>query len=163
MGPAGRDHRPPPAARVARRAWRTTASTFPSSSLDPYGGLVLLPHPRGDEHAWDGAAVEALVGRLASAADAEVWAGTTAAGVAEVPAAARLAREIVDLVRRTARAAGTYAMDDVLLDYQALAPGAGRRRAPGPARAAQHSPGPGRDPARPPRDRAEPHAHGGAW
>lgn len=119
-----------PAAITARRRLRALRAELeddrvhvPLFELDPYGGLVLLPHPRGDEHAWDGAAVEALVRRLASAADSEVWAGTTTAGIAEVPAAARLAREIVDLVRRTARAAGTYAMDDVLLDYQLSRPG----------------------------------------
>ncbi len=119
-----------PAAITARRRLRALRATLeddrvnvPLFELDPYGGLVLLPHPHGDERAWDTAAVDALVRRLRTAAGAEVWAGTTTAGVAEVPAAAGLAREIVDLARRTRREAGTYAMDDVLLDYQLSRPG----------------------------------------
>lgn len=119
-----------PAAITARRRLRALRAELagdrvnvPLFELDPYGGLVLLPHPHGDEHAWDAEAVDALVRRLGNAADAEVWAGTTAAGVPGVPAAAALAREIVDLVRRTSRAPGTYAMDDVLLDYQLSRPG----------------------------------------
>lgn len=119
-----------PAAITARRRLRALRAELeddrvnvPLFELDPYGGLVLLPHPRGEEDAWDTAAVEALVRRLAAAADAEVWAGTTTAGVTGVGAAAGLAREIVDLVRRTSRQPGTYAMDDVLLDYQLSRPG----------------------------------------
>ncbi|MEV5003710.1 PucR family transcriptional regulator [Nocardioides sp. LML1-1-1.1] len=119
-----------PAAITARRRLRALRAELagdrvnvPLFELDPYGGLVLLPHPHGDENAWDTAAVDALVRRLGGAAGAEVWAGTTTAGIAEVPAAAALAREIVDLVRRTSRSPGTYAMDDVLLDYQLSRPG----------------------------------------
>lgn len=120
----------PPAAIAARRRLRALRTelagdrvNIPLFELDPYGGIVLLPHPHGADDAWDAAAVGALVQRLATAADAETWAGTTAGTVAGVPDAVALAREIVDLVRRTSRPAGTYAMDDVLLDYQLSRPG----------------------------------------
>lgn len=120
----------PPAAIAARRRLRALRTelagdrvNIPLFELDPYGGLVLLPHPHGDEDAWNRSAVEALVRRLAEAAGADTWAGTTTGPVAEVPAAVALARDIVDLVRRTSRPAGTYALDDVLLDYQLSRPG----------------------------------------
>lgn len=114
-----------PAAITARRRLRALRAELagdrvnaPLFELDPYGGLVLLPHPQGVAETWGVSAATDLVTRLGTAAAAEIHAGTALADVDGVAAAANLAREIVDLVHQTARPTGCYALEDVLLDYQ---------------------------------------------
>lgn len=107
--------------RAVRAALTDDRVNVPLFELDPRGGLLLLPHTPGDD--LPPPDIAALVARLSTATAADVWAGRAVRPVAEVPAALDEARDVLDLVVRTARPPGSYAVDDVLLDYQLSRPG----------------------------------------
>ncbi|MFD9126264.1 PucR family transcriptional regulator [Kitasatospora sp. NPDC059571] len=100
------------------------------SLLSAAGGPVLVPLEHGPGEiptaAWERLAD--LVARTAQAAGVPVLAGAVAATPAGVPAAAELAREILDVARAFGRPAGLHRLDDVLLEYQLTRPGHARRR-----------------------------------
>lgn len=123
--PSGPDALAGSAAVSARRRLRTVRAALtddrvnvPLFELDPRGGLLLLPDTTGAPPD-----IAALVDHLSTAAGADVWAGRAVGPVAAVPAALDEARDVLDLVVRTARPPGSYAIDDVLLDYQLSRPG----------------------------------------
>ena len=85
--------------------------------LDPQGGPVLFPMSE-DRSAQGLDASGELVGGLAAAADASITAGVAwGRGTEGVPAAFAEARDVLDLALRLGRDAGTYRLDDVLLEY----------------------------------------------
>ncbi|MBB2910481.1 hypothetical protein FHS43_001744 [Streptosporangium becharense] len=86
------------------------------SVLDATGGLVLLP--RGGETPAAAEVVEAM----SRAAGVPVWAATEQATPAEVPAAAGVAEEVLEVVRIFGRPPGAYRLADVLLEYQLTRP-----------------------------------------
>jgi hypothetical protein len=95
---------------------------------NPDGGLALLPEP-GPVAQLDGATRKRLASMAAHAeraAGAPLHAGVVPAAREEVPAAARLARELVDLVVALGRPAGVHGLDDVLLEYQLSRPSPAR-------------------------------------
>jgi hypothetical protein len=100
------------------------------SATDAYAGtLVLMDHVDGIALLPDGVDPEPLVGRLAEAVGRPVLAAAARAeDPADIPAAAREVREVLDLVRRLGRPPGLYRFDDVLLEYQLSRPGAGLAR-----------------------------------
>ncbi len=79
------------------------------------GGLILIPV--------NGPDATALVNALAEAADAEILAGTAAEVPTRVADAARLATEVLEVVRILRRPPGVYAVDDVVVEYQISRPG----------------------------------------
>ncbi|MFG2846204.1 PucR family transcriptional regulator [Kitasatospora sp. NPDC048296] len=104
------------------------------TALTPSGGLVLVPLDPEPESA-DGTAPEAPWPQLtatltaaARAAGAPVLAGAAAAVPAEVPGAAALAYEVLDVARAFGRPAGLHRLDDVLLEYQLTRPSQARSR-----------------------------------
>jgi hypothetical protein len=86
------------------------------SSLTPGGGVVLIP---GD----DLQRVERMVSEAARAAGVALTAGAAAAPPSGVAAAARLARDVLDVAVQTGRP-GLHQLTDVLLDYQLSRPSA---------------------------------------
>ncbi|MFJ6385306.1 PucR family transcriptional regulator [Kitasatospora sp. NPDC092039] len=104
------------------------------TALTPAGGLVLIPFdpsPGPDEDDADGAPWPVLTATLAAAAraaGAAVLAGAAAASPAEVPAAAALAYEVLDVARSFGRPPGLHRLDDVLLEYQLTRPSQARSR-----------------------------------
>jgi len=94
----------------------------------PDGGLALLPQPGAvaglDRAAWK--RLDGMVAHAERAAGAPIHAGAVPASPDEVPAAARLARELVDLVVALERPAGVHGLDDVLLEYQLSRPSPAR-------------------------------------
>ncbi|MFD5464310.1 PucR family transcriptional regulator [Kitasatospora sp. NPDC127059] len=108
------------------------------TALTPSGGLVLVPlqtPPERTTEPSDGTAEESLWPQLAAtlaagarAAGAPVLAGAAAAVPAEVPGAAALAYEVLDLARAFGRPPGLHRLDDVLLEYQLTRPSQARSR-----------------------------------
>ncbi|MFD0408233.1 PucR family transcriptional regulator [Kitasatospora sp. NPDC127116] len=104
------------------------------TALTPTGGLVLVPFgpspgPDGDdpdEAPWP--LLAATLAAAARAADAPVLAGAVSAAPAEVPGAAALAHEVLDVARAFGRPPGLHRLDDVLLEYQLTRPGQARSR-----------------------------------
>ncbi|MEV0379305.1 helix-turn-helix domain-containing protein [Nonomuraea sp. NPDC050643] len=98
--------------RRIRTALQRHAAEPVLPALDTSGGLVLVPL-QGDEP---------VAGELAraagEAAGAPVWLAVECAPPHEVPAAARLAEEVLDVVRIFDRPPGAYRLADVLLEYQ---------------------------------------------
>jgi hypothetical protein len=90
------------------------------ASLSAAGGVVLLP---GRE-----ANVEVLVAELTRAAGVPVLAATDVAAPDGVAAAVGLAREVLDIARRSGRSDGVVTLDDVLLRYQLSRPSAATAR-----------------------------------
>ncbi|MFJ2868350.1 PucR family transcriptional regulator [Kitasatospora sp. NPDC087314] len=124
---------------VAELDHRTRQSAL--TALTPSGGLVLVPlgAPRDErperpsEHAcapdgipWQQLA--ATVAATARAAGAPVLAAAAAAAPAEVPGAAALAYEVLDVARAFGRPPGLHRLDDVLLEYQLTRPSQARSR-----------------------------------
>ncbi|MER7756735.1 helix-turn-helix domain-containing protein [Kitasatospora sp. NPDC097643] len=70
----------------------------------------------------------ATLAAAARAAGAPVLAGAAAATPAEVPAAAALAYEVLDVARTFDRPPGLHRLDDVLLEYQLTRPSQARAR-----------------------------------
>ncbi|MGW0802323.1 PucR family transcriptional regulator [Nonomuraea sp. NPDC002799] len=85
------------------------------SALDTTGGLVLVPLP-GEEPGW--CAVGEMAAAAEKAAGVPVWAAAELAGLAGVPAAAKLAEEVLEVVRIFEQPPGAYRLADVLLEYQ---------------------------------------------
>ncbi|MFF2147865.1 PucR family transcriptional regulator [Kitasatospora sp. NPDC058190] len=117
---------------VAELDHRTRQSAL--TALTPSGGLVLVPLDPESESA-DGTAPEAPWPQLAAtlaaaarAAGAPVLAGAAAAVPAEVPGAAALAYEVLDVARAFGRPTGLHRLDDVLLEYQLTRPSRARSR-----------------------------------
>ncbi|MER6303387.1 helix-turn-helix domain-containing protein, partial [Kitasatospora sp. NPDC001539] len=106
------------------------------TALTPVGGLVLLPlDPEPESEPTDAAAGEAPWPQLAAAlaaaaraAGAPVLAGAAAATPGEVPGAAALAYEVLDVARAFGRPPGLHRLDDVLLEYQLTRPSRARAR-----------------------------------
>lgn len=94
------------------------------------GWIAFVPHPAGpdwvsmDDRAWLAVShrqVQAVV-------DLPIYTGWATATPQDVPEAARLARDVCDVVRATHRDPGVYSLDDVLVDYQLMRPSAARDR-----------------------------------
>ncbi|MGW2376730.1 MULTISPECIES: PucR family transcriptional regulator [Kitasatospora] len=108
------------------------------TSLTPSGGLVLLPLDTPPDRSADPSVGEAaaepwpqLAAALAAAARAAgvpVLAGACAATPAEVPGAAALAYEVLDVARAFGLPPGLHRLDDVLLEYQLTRPSRARSR-----------------------------------
>lgn len=88
-------------------------------------GTALVPLPARPSPTED-ADVRALLGRLATALGAPVHAGAAVAAPDAVPAAARQAEEVLELVLATGREPGAWSLADVLVPYQLTRPGPGR-------------------------------------
>lgn len=91
----------------------------PMASLTPEGGLALVPV--GAQQDWS-----VLIERLSTAARAPVTAALTRTTPDELPAAALLARQVLDVVLLLERPSGLYALTDVSFEYQVTRPGAAR-------------------------------------
>ncbi|MGW3184733.1 PucR family transcriptional regulator [Kitasatospora sp. NPDC001119] len=104
------------------------------TALTPTGGLVLVPFgpsPGPDEDGAGEAPWPLLAAALAAAARAAgvpVLAGAAPATPAEVPGAAALAYEVLDVARAFGRPPGLHRLDDVLLEYQLTRPSQARSR-----------------------------------
>jgi hypothetical protein len=93
------------------------------SVLDGHGGAALLPATPATVHEVDHTLPVLLV-RLAEATGVPVHAASAqAATPAAVPAEARLAGEVLELVQRLARPPGLYRLSDLLVEYQLTRPG----------------------------------------
>ncbi|MGW3077667.1 PucR family transcriptional regulator [Kitasatospora sp. NPDC001132] len=119
------------------------------TALTPTGGMVLIPFgpspgPDKEGTGEDGTGVggtgvgdtdeppwpllAAALAAAARAAGAPVLAGAASAGPADVPAAAALAHEVLDVARAFGRPPGLHRLDDVLLEYQLTRPSQARSR-----------------------------------
>jgi hypothetical protein len=98
-------------------------------SLSPEGGVALVPTAKaGDEvDPDDWAGLATTVAALQRAAEADIIAGAVAADATDVSRAAPVAREVLDVARRSGRPPGLYRLEDVLLEYQLSRPSAARR------------------------------------
>lgn len=116
------------AGMAARRKLRRVRSVLreasggrqPMASLTPEGGLVLLP-PGAEITDWT-----AFVERLGAAAQASVTAAVTEAVTDEIAAAARMSREVLDVVLLLERPPGAYGLEDVSFEFQITRPGPAR-------------------------------------
>ncbi|WP_089955833.1 PucR family transcriptional regulator [Lentzea xinjiangensis] len=116
------------AAHALVRRLRAELPRHALSALDHDGGTVLLP-TTAENLEQELADAADLVHRLHTAAGTGLVGGIAAAqGRAEIPAAARQAADIAELVARLRRPPGAYVLDDVLLEYQLCRPGPGRQR-----------------------------------
>lgn len=98
--------------------------------LGARGGTALLPltvPPEDVTGAHDRWLAELVAGG-ARAAGVQVGAGAVPAVPGAVAAAARLAREVLDVAVAFGRAPGVHRLDDVLVEYQLSRPGAARAR-----------------------------------
>ncbi|MDP9869589.1 MULTISPECIES: PucR family transcriptional regulator [Streptosporangium] len=86
------------------------------SVLDPAGGLVLLPC--SGETPDPAEVVEAMT----RAAGVPIWAAAEQATPAEVPAAAGVTEEVLEVARIFGHPPGAYRLTDVLLEYQLTRP-----------------------------------------
>lgn len=89
--------------------------------LGPEGGTVLLAGTSTSP------SVDDLRHRIEAVAGVSVTVALVHASVPEVPAAAKQAHELLDLVRLLGRPVGTYGMHDLALEYQLTRPGPARR------------------------------------
>ncbi|MEU9046280.1 MULTISPECIES: helix-turn-helix domain-containing protein [unclassified Kitasatospora] len=103
-----------------------TSLTFPKSSA-PSASSASPERPDADsEDPWPQLA--ATLTAAARAAGAPVLAGAATAVPAEVPEAAALAYEVLDVARTFGRPPGLHRLDDVLLEYQLTRPSQARAR-----------------------------------
>ncbi|RSN34806.1 transcriptional regulator [Amycolatopsis sp. WAC 04169] len=95
------------------------------TSLTPDGGLALLPHETAADElsTRDWVRLERVLADVARTAGAEVIAGTAAAEPSGVPAAVRVAQDVLAVAIGSGRPPGLYRLDDVLLEYQLSRPG----------------------------------------
>lgn len=105
--------------RRFRDAWQRHATGQVLSALDGAGGLVLVPLA-ADEPGWCRAGE--LVAAASRAAGVPVWGAAEPAEPDRVPAAAKLAEEVLEVVRSLGRPPGAYRLADVLLEYQLSRP-----------------------------------------
>ena len=98
------------------------------STVDAGGGLLLIPQRKHAEELDDAdwTDLAALTQRMSKSAGADLIAGAAAAEPADVAAAARLAREVLEVVLALDRPSGLYRLDDVLFEYQLTRPGPAR-------------------------------------
>ncbi|MFJ4097053.1 PucR family transcriptional regulator [Kitasatospora sp. NPDC089913] len=100
------------------------------SALTAGGGVVLVPLEHDPEavpeQAWERLAE--TLRRLARAAGVTVRAGGAASAPAEVPAAAALAAEVLEVALAVGRAPGLHRLDDLLVEYQLSRPSRARSR-----------------------------------
>jgi len=114
---------------MARRFLRTVRAVLldsepePLLRLAPSGGVVLLPQRPGS--AWTGPRVRELVDRIHDATGAVLRAAVATGPRGDLGAAAGLSRELVDLSVALGLPAGTYCLDQLLLEYQLSRPGHG--------------------------------------
>jgi sugar diacid utilization regulator len=96
--------------------------------LDARGGTALLPAAATAAGlASVDAALPTLVDRLEALSDGPLHAAAAPAPtVAEIPGAAQLAGDLVDLAQRLGRPSGLYRLDDLLVEYQLTRPGPAR-------------------------------------
>jgi hypothetical protein len=94
------------------------------------GWLAFVPYPSGPEgFSTDDRVWLALTHREVQAVvDLPIYTGWAVAAPPGVPEAARLARDVCDVVLATRRPPGIYELDDVLIDYQLMRPGPARDR-----------------------------------
>lgn len=94
------------------------------------GWLAFVPYPAGsDWFSMDDRVWLALTHRQVQAVvDLPIYTGWAAAAPAGVPEAAKLARDVCDVVLATHRPPGIYELDDVLIDYQLMRPSPARDR-----------------------------------
>jgi hypothetical protein len=85
------------------------------SVLDTTGGILLVPCG-GDQP--DGRAAGEMAAAIAKAAGVPVWAAAEYAAPANLPAAAKLAEEVLEVVQIFQQPPGAYRLADVLLEYQ---------------------------------------------
>ncbi|MGW6700661.1 PucR family transcriptional regulator [Nocardia sp. NPDC055049] len=115
---------------VARRKLRRVQSVLAQrygepilSLLSVNGGTLLIPSESADEDALD-----TLIAELSQAARAEIMAALIDSEAADIPAAAKRAHELLDIVERLDCPPGLYRFDDLALEYQLTRPGPGRAR-----------------------------------
>jgi hypothetical protein len=94
------------------------------------GWLAFVPYPAGsDWFSMDDRVWLAMTHRQVQAVvDLPIYTGWAAAAPQDVPEAARLARDVCDVVLATRRPPGIYELDDVLIDYQLMRPSPARDR-----------------------------------
>lgn len=84
------------------------------------GGIALIPHGSGpeatDQAEW--ARLARVIADVRRAAGADVHAAVEVAAPADVPVAAALTREVMEVVLALGRPAGVYRLADVALEYQ---------------------------------------------
>ncbi|WP_345561480.1 helix-turn-helix domain-containing protein [Nonomuraea rosea] len=85
------------------------------AALDTTGGFVLVPLP-GEAPEW--CAVGEMAAAAGKSAGVPVWAAAEFAPSSGVPAAAKLAEEVLEVVRIFEQPPGVYRLADVLLEYQ---------------------------------------------
>lgn len=85
------------------------------------GATILVP-----AQSLPAAAADQVIGRLCREREAPIIAVAADAAPAQIPATARQAWEIMDVVRRLRLPAGLYRLDDLALEYQLTRPGPGR-------------------------------------
>ncbi|HVK23673.1 MAG TPA: helix-turn-helix domain-containing protein [Actinokineospora sp.] len=91
------------------------------STLSVDGGLALVPAADPD-----GTWLRAVIADLARAAGAEVTAAVVPAAPADVPAAARLAGELREVITAYGKPPGLYRLGDLLVEYQLSRPSPAR-------------------------------------
>ncbi|MBD0675236.1 hypothetical protein BU198_32195 [Streptomyces sp. CBMA156] len=104
------------------------------AALTPTGGLVLIPFGPSPgpaevdtaEAPWP--LLAATLAAAARAAGAPVLAGAASATPAEVPGAAALACEVLEVAQAFGRPPGLHRLDDILLEYQLTRPSQARSR-----------------------------------
>jgi hypothetical protein len=94
------------------------------------GWIAFVPQPARsdgvslDHRVW----LESSHREVQAVVDLPIFTGWAAGTPQDVPEAARLARDVCDVVRATHRPPGIYSLDDVLVDYQLMRPSAARDR-----------------------------------
>lgn len=94
------------------------------------GWLALVPYAAGlgtraaDDRLW----LATTHRDVQQVVELPIFTGWAIAAPADVPDAARLAREVCDVALASHRPPGIYELDDVLIDYQLMRPGPGRDR-----------------------------------
>lgn len=94
------------------------------------GWLALMPHPGGSDRPSieDRVSLAMTHRQLQTAVELPIYSGWADAAPPAVPEAARLARDVCDVVLATRRPPGIYELDDVLIDYQLMRPSPARDR-----------------------------------
>lgn len=100
------------------------------SSLTVDGGTALLPSatPPDQLASEDWAWLSGIGAAMHKAAGADVMVGAVAAEPGNVAAAAKVAREVLDVARGFGKPPGVYRIDDMLLEYQLSRPSEARDR-----------------------------------
>lgn len=105
----------------ARLAHRFRDACLPI--LSPGGGTVLVPDDLLEDDE-----LEALIDELSAAAGVRVTATVVHAATGELPGAAELAHQLLDVVHRLGTVGGVHRFTDLALEYQLTRPGPGLDR-----------------------------------